>query len=150
MVAAVVAVLASCGAEKSKPVHAYDVADVRTDRGPVETRFPELGTLAEVTWIGSAWGSVPGRVDVPGPTDVRVVGVATLSPGDLDRLAGRYAWATCGVTPGNVPKPLVAAVGKSSTWCEDEALVRQVDADSSWSLLLDKARGVVYFDSTNM
>lgn len=148
--AAVVATLASCEAEKSNPVNAYEVAEVRTDRAPVETRFPELGTLAEVAWISSAWGVVPGRDSIPGPTDVRVVGVARLSPGDLDRLTSRYAWATCGASPKDVPKLLVAAVGESDTWCEDDAMVREVDANSSWWLLLDKARGVVYFDSINV
>lgn len=147
---AVVATLAACEAEKSPPVNAYDVAELRTDHAPIETRFPELGTLAEVTWIGSAWGNVPGRDSVPGPTDIRVVGVAKLSPGDLDRLTNRYAWASCGISPKDVPKPLVAAVGASGTWCEDAAMVREVDAGSSWSILLDKARGVVYFDSINV
>ncbi|MGW0664567.1 hypothetical protein [Streptodolium elevatio] len=150
LLAAVAAALVSCEAEKSTPVNAYLLAEVRTDHTPIEARFPELGTLAEVTWIGSAWGNVPGRVGVPGPTDVRVVGVAKLSPGDLDRLTSRYAWASCGASPTDVPKPLVAAVGESGTWCEDDAMVREVDSDSSWSFLLDKARGVVYFDSINI
>ncbi|MGR7002020.1 hypothetical protein ACU686_35055 [Yinghuangia aomiensis] len=150
VVAAVIAALASCEAEKPKPVNAYDVAEIRTDRAPIETRFPELGTLAEVTWIGSTWGFVPGRVDVPGPSDFRVVGVAKLSPGDLDRLTGRYAWATCDISPQNVPKPLAAAVGASGTWCEDPAMASKADEAASWSFLLDKTRGVVYFDSTNV
>jgi len=63
---------------------------VRTDLEPISKRFPALGEITQAHWHGS----VPGRDSggVPGPTDVHIQALVTLSADSRAATAARYTW----------------------------------------------------------
>ncbi|GAA3391788.1 hypothetical protein [Streptomyces roseoviridis] len=122
------AVLGGCGtAAGEKPV----APQVRTEERPIERRFPEFGDIESTRWSARPLGDQDSRV--PGPTDVRLEGRATLSARDVRRLLDAYRW-----TPADGP------------WLTSEGFTAAVtEGRYAADLRLDPTARVVRFDAVN-
>ncbi|MFJ9796989.1 hypothetical protein [Streptomyces sp. NPDC101145] len=97
----------------------------RYDPGPVEARFPQLGPLVDVTWAVWTPPGAHGRQLVPGPTDVRLSGVARLAPAHARRLLAEYAW-TPAATPPAPLDAVAATVPPGARWRTSAGFVQAV------------------------
>lgn len=97
----------------------------RHDPEPIEARFPQLGPLAGVTWAAWTPSGAQGRQLVPGPTDVRLSGVARLTPDSARRLTAAHPWSPAATPP--TPLDAVAPeVPPGTPWRTSDAFVRAV------------------------
>lgn len=122
---------------------------VRTDPVPLERRFTLLGPLSDVHWLGISLGE-DSRMSVPGPIDVRVVGVAQLEAGtgaafvavpQRDFRPGR---------PARVPKKLAALMPKGAAWVRSEAFNQEVTGGRyTGEFYVDAGADRVYFDTVD-
>ncbi|MET9881302.1 hypothetical protein ABZZ36_43040 [Actinacidiphila glaucinigra] len=121
---------------------------VRTDTAPLERRFPLLGRLSDAHWLGYDLVAGNDGRSVPGPSDVRVVGVAALAEGRVAALTARrdFRPARLPVLPGRLAALLPADAG----WLHGDSFDAEITADAySGSFFLSEARGLVCFDSVN-
>ncbi|MEV6246426.1 hypothetical protein AB0M38_09505 [Streptomyces sp. NPDC051742] len=131
----------SRSAEQNPPV------EVRRDRDPVLRRFPQLGNITGVEWASAPLGSGSSRV--PGPTDFRFSGVATLAKADVRRLQTEYDWVP-GQTPPSVLEAIAPEVPAGTSWQMSEGFTSAVTGDVyTATFLLDPATGVMVFDAVN-
>lgn len=104
--AATLVVAVGCAPEPgSRSAATESIAEIRSDAGPLTTRFPALGTPAAVTWV--TWKSASGGV--PGPTTYWIDAVVTLTPQTTAALIAEHRPAPNGKTP-SVRNELDAAV----------------------------------------
>lgn len=89
---------------------------VRTDREPIEKRFPGLGAFSSVHWLG---GTV-GDDRVPGPSLYFVEAVVQLAATDLTRLTANPDLATA--ADPKPPAPLLPFVPEAGGWSRSEQL----------------------------
>jgi hypothetical protein len=121
---------------------------VRTDTAPLERRFPLLGPLRDAHWLGYDLAGGDGGRSVPGPSDIRVVGVAGLADGRVAGLVARRAFRPASLT--GVPDRLSGFLPEGAGWLHSDSFDTEVTADVySGSFFLSKARGLVFFDSVN-
>ncbi|OEJ93766.1 hypothetical protein J116_004075 [Streptomyces thermolilacinus SPC6] len=120
----------------------------RHDPEPIEARFPQLGPLA-----GSPGRHgrrrAQGRQLVPGPTDVRLSGVARLTPDSARRLVAAHPWSPAATPPA--PLDAVAPeVPPGTARRTSDAFVRAVtwgryEADFHF----DPEQRIMVFDALN-
>ncbi|MGA5195290.1 hypothetical protein [Streptomyces exfoliatus] len=131
----------SRSAEQTPPV------EVRRDRGPVLKRFPQLGNITGVEWASAPLGSGSSRV--PGPTDFRLSGVATLAEADVRRLQAEYHWVPGQGSPA-VLEVIAPKVPAGTSWQMSEGFTSAVTGDVyTATFRLDPATGVMVFDAVN-
>ena len=138
-------VLAACTSTAKRT----EVNEVRTDPEPLEHRFAALGPLSGAHWLGVVLGT-DSRVSVPGPTDIRVVGVAQLRAGGVASIVGAPQRGFQAATPSRLPETLVQFMPKSAGWVRSESFDRQVTGGTySGAFYFDPGTDCVYFDTTN-
>lgn len=147
----VMTLLSACAEPAQDAPDAGQTADLRTDPEPLERRFAALGPLSEPHWLGIRLGADSGsRVDVPGPTDVRVVGFARLGKGRLDALVAdpRYDFRPAELP--RLPQKLAQFTGAGGGWLRGEAFDRRVTGGTyTGAFYLHPATGRVCFDTVN-
>ncbi|SEB99286.1 hypothetical protein [Streptomyces sp. TLI_105] len=122
-------------------------AEVRTDREPVEKRFPQFGRFTGVEWAAAPLGQANSRV--PGPTDVRLSGVATLAEADVRRLLKEYDWVPAAQPPA-VLGSIVPEVPEGTEWRTSEEFTSEVTRGVyTGSFHLDPGAGTMVFDAVN-
>ncbi|MFE6052293.1 hypothetical protein ACFQ6N_16185 [Kitasatospora sp. NPDC056446] len=121
---------------------------VRTDVEPLTRRFPQLGELSGVKWVGEVLtlNTVP---EVPGPTDVSLDGVARLDPATLAAITANGTWRDGAIGCG-VPEQIAAEVGDTAAWLHSEEFDASVTrAEYRGSFYFDRQSGRVYFCTVN-
>ncbi|MCF6525026.1 hypothetical protein [Streptomyces sp. JJ36] len=109
--------------------------------------FPEFGALQSVVWKGEVLGE--GRSAVPGPSDLRVSGVAVLTAAAAGELRTAYAWQDAPGTP-SVLADVRPHVPESPRWQVSDAFTSAVTGERySGSFSVDFTRKVVVFDTRN-
>ncbi|MFI1654600.1 hypothetical protein ACH4ZU_06605 [Streptomyces sp. NPDC020472] len=122
-------------------------AEVRTDRAPVERRFPQFGRFTGVEWAAAPLGHADSRV--PGPTDVRLSGVATLAKADVERLLKEYRWVPA-EEPPTVLGGIAPRVPEGAKWRTSEEFTSEVTRNVyTGEFHLDAAAGLMVFDAVN-
>ncbi|WP_369147706.1 hypothetical protein [Streptomyces sp. R44] len=120
---------------------------VERDRKPVEERFPQFGNFTGVEWAAVPLGTADSRV--PGPTDIRISGVATLAKADVQRLLKEYDWVAAEVPP-DVLGGIAPKVPKGAEWRTSEEFTSEVTRNVyTGSFHLDPRAGVMVFDAVN-
>jgi hypothetical protein len=124
------AALAGCQEpeESVRPTGAEKIAaaEVRTDREPIEKRFPQLGAFTGVHWLGGTLGDDR----VPGPSTYFIEAAVELRPEDAAALRQHYAFA-----PAADPRPPAQLAGHlgGSGWTSSTELDRAV-SPSEWGV----------------
>lgn len=122
---------------------------VRTDPAPLERRFTLLGPLSDVHWLGISLGE-DSRMSVPGPIDVRVVGVAQLEAGTGAALVAVPQRDFRPGRPARVPKKLAALMPKGAAWVRSEAFNQEVTGGRyTGEFYVDAGADRVYFDTVD-
>ncbi|GGJ63137.1 hypothetical protein [Streptomyces brasiliensis] len=122
---------------------------VGTDSEPLECPFAALGPLSEVHWLGVVRGT-DSRVSVPGPADVRVVGLAKLRAGGATAIVGASQRDFQPATPSRLPETLAQFMPKSAKWVRSESFDREVTGGTyDGAFYFDPGTDRVYFDTTN-
>ncbi len=122
---------------------------VRTDREPIAKRFPRLGDFAAVHWQGGSLGVDSGGV--PGPTDIYIHALVTLSPDARAEIVPYYQWepaaADWDAEMSDQLRPLLPADG---TWVSSDEFTEAVSTNKYYGrVYLDTASGTVYLDVNN-
>ncbi|WP_431960273.1 hypothetical protein [Actinacidiphila sp. bgisy160] len=121
---------------------------VRTDTAPLERRFPLLGPLSDAHWLGYDLVAGNDGRSVPGPSDIRVVGVAALAAGGVAGLTAHRDFRPARLPV--FPDRLAALLPADARWVRSDSFDAEITADLySGSFFLSKARGLVCFDSVN-
>ncbi|ANN19819.1 hypothetical protein SD37_32190 [Amycolatopsis orientalis] len=87
-----------------------EVPPVLTDPAPVAETFPEVGEIAEVSWVDEKMGGPDGRLEAPGPSDFRLTALVKLGPEAVPKVLSSYK-----CSQGELPdtperlKPLIPA-----------------------------------------
>ncbi|AUI56967.1 hypothetical protein [Amycolatopsis sp. BJA-103] len=90
---------------------------VSTDPAPVAEEFPEVGEIVEASWVEERMGVSEGRIEAPGPTDLRLSAVVKLRPEAVSRvMAGKNCHAGAPVAP----EPLKALLPTGVAWLSCE------------------------------
>ncbi|GAA2090885.1 hypothetical protein [Actinomadura alba] len=150
----VVAALGACRPAESTgraptPKASPGAGDVRRDTAPLERRFTLLGRLSAAHWLDYPLG-VDSRFSVPGPTDVRVVGIARLRAGKVAAIVKARRPAFRARVPNLVPHPLSGFMPPGATWVRSEAFDSEITRDAyDGAFYLDPDSDHVYFDTTN-
>lgn len=142
------ALTSACGTDAA--AGGPDEGPLRTDTGPLEKRFPLLGPLSEAHWLGyDRVRNNDGR-SVPGPSDIRVVGVARPADGTVARLLSKSARGFRPRTPSEVPERIAAHVPAGAGWVGSETFDAEITKGAySGRFLLSAAKGLVWFDTVN-
>lgn len=116
-----------------------DEAEVRTDRDPLMSRFPLLGSFVEARWVGG----VLGDQRVPGPSTYFVEAVVTLAPADVERM--RTAYRFDAAPAPEVPAALRSAIGPDPDWSSSAEFDAALPP-SDWvgHASIDLTRGIAY------
>ncbi|MBC6461918.1 hypothetical protein [Actinomadura sp. HBU206391] len=123
--------------------------DVRRDTAPLERRFTALGRLLDAHWLGHPLG-VDSRLSVPGPTDVRVVGIARLRAGRAAAIVSARRADFRARVPSRVPDPLTGFMPPGAGWVGSAAFDSEITRDAYYGAFhLDPESDHVYFDTTD-
>ncbi|MDX3214881.1 hypothetical protein PV318_04880 [Streptomyces sp. ME02-6991-2B] len=121
---------------------------VRTDIAPLERRFPLLGRLMGAHWLAYDLVAANNGRWVPGPSDIRVVGVAALAEGRVAALIADRAFRPASLP--ELPGRLAVHVPADARWLYADSFDTELTGDLySGSFLLSQARDLVCFDSVN-
>ncbi|MBB2915510.1 hypothetical protein FHS43_006831 [Streptosporangium becharense] len=148
----VLALLTACTpaeSSSSRQKKAPEEAPVRTDTAPLERRFPVLGTLSDAHWSAVRLGS-DSRLSPPGPSDIRVVGLARLEEGRSAALVKERKTGFRPQAPDQVPDSLAGFLPDGAKWVSSEAFDREITGDVyPGGFFLDPVSDSVYFDTLN-
>ncbi|MFF2229184.1 hypothetical protein [Streptomyces anulatus] len=137
------------GRKKEDSGQGGEKAKVRTDPVPLERRFTLLGPLSDVHWLGIPLGE-DSRISVPGPTDVRVVGVARLEAGTGAAVVAVPQRDFRPGQPARVPKKLAALMPEGAAWLRSEAFNQEVTGGRyTGAFYVDAGADRVYFDTVD-
>ncbi len=119
---------------------------VRSDPAPITRRFPLFGTPRRAHWCGVLVNGGGGD-RVPGPSDVRMVGVVELTAPAFAKVeAGMGAHPAAG-SPGTLPAEVVRFLPDHATWLRSPRLDRSISRGLyTASFLVDRARRAVVLD----
>ncbi|MFF0851674.1 hypothetical protein ACFYVM_11580 [Streptomyces sp. NPDC003280] len=136
--------LTSC-ASPDDGANASGRCSVRTDRAPLEKRFPLFGKPERAHWCGVVLGA--GDARVPGPTDVRLAGVVVLAPGAFARVVRYLGAHPVAAAPEGLPEEIVEFLPRGAGWRRSDRLDRSVSQGRySGSFLVDTAHRAVLVD----
>ncbi|MET8050117.1 hypothetical protein ABZU75_21215 [Streptosporangium sp. NPDC005286] len=137
-----VAVLAACASTAQRA----DDDRVRTDLEPLERRFAALGRLSGAHWLGIVLGG-DSRLSPPGPSDVRLVGIAQLRAGAVAAIVGTPQWDFEPETPSSPPKPLAEFMPAGARWVRSGSFDLEVTSEGDpGAFYLDPETDSVYID----
>ena len=105
LLAVLIAGIVMVGCQSSEPTGeqaatGIENARLRTDREPIQKRFPQLGAFSEVHWLGGRLGDDRA----PGPSTYIIEAAVTLTPTDAAALRERYPFRTS--SEPQPPEPL--------------------------------------------
>ena len=105
LLAVLITGLVVAGCQSSEPTGeqvatGIENAQLRTDREPIQKRFPQLGAFSEVHWLGGRLGDDRA----PGPSTYFIEAAVTLTPTDAAALRERYSFQTS--SEPQPPEPL--------------------------------------------
>ncbi|WP_409497234.1 hypothetical protein [Amycolatopsis sp. cmx-11-12] len=116
LVVAAVVLTAACDPAPPEEPEAKAVA-VHTDPAPVAEEFPEVGEIVEASWVEERMGVSQGRIEAPGPSDLRLSAVVKLRPEAVSKvLTGKNCHAGAPVAP----EPLKALLPVGVAWVSCE------------------------------
>jgi hypothetical protein len=108
-----------------------------------------FGRLSDAHWLGATLKS-DSRISVPGPSDVRVVGVARLREGEGALIVAARQSDFRPETPSQVPGPLAGFLPDGAKWVRSEAFDGEVTGEAYFGeFYLDPVSDSVYFDATD-
>jgi len=118
---------------------------VRSDPAPIEKRFPVLGTPERAHWCGVVLNAGDGRV--PGPTDVRLVGVVELAPEAFARIVEDLGENPVAEAPKGLPDEIVKFFPGQARWRRSDRLDRSITQERyTGSFHVDTAHRAVLVD----
>ncbi|WP_250403960.1 hypothetical protein [Streptomyces cellostaticus] len=143
-VSAALAALTAC-ASPDDGAAGQDRCSVRSDPAPIERRFPAFGTPERVHWCGVVLNAGDGRV--PGPTDVRLVGVVELAPAAFAGIVEDLGEDPVAQAPQGLPGEIVEFLPGEARWRRSDRLDRSVTQGRyTGSFHVDTAHRVVLVD----
>jgi hypothetical protein len=92
---------------------------VSTDPAPVAETFPEVGEIAEASWVEEKMGVSEGRVEAPGPSDFRLTALVKLGPEAVPKVLSSYKCSQVGQLP-KTPEQLKALIPAKVSWLSCE------------------------------
>ncbi|MGW2730305.1 hypothetical protein [Streptomyces sp. NPDC001494] len=111
----------------------------RSDPAPVEKRFPVFGTPERAHWCGVVLNAGDGRV--PGPTDVRLVGVVELAPEAFAGVVEDLGEHPVAHAPEGLPDEIAEFLPDGARWRRSDRLDR--------SLTQGRYRGSFHVDTAH-
>ncbi|MER7754487.1 hypothetical protein [Kitasatospora sp. NPDC097643] len=127
-------------------------AEVRQDVEPLKRRFPQLGELSAARWVGQALGGAAEtnpRLDVPGPTDVALDGIAWIESGVMATITATGEWHEESIAC-DVPNVIATEIGSTKAWLHSDSFDREVTRSQySGSFYFEKQGNRVYFCTVN-
>ena len=123
------AVLLGCQApapEEERPATGIENAALRTDRQPIEKRYPQLGAFTSVHWLGGTLGSDR----VPGPSTYFIEAAVELRAEDAATLRHQNSFAPTADPQPSPPAPLTGHLDGSG-WTTSRELDQTV-SPSEW------------------
>lgn len=123
---------------------------VRTDSDPIKKRFPQFGEPKRSHWCSIVLGKGDSRV--PGPTDVRLVGVVEVTPEVMEKISGADPSGFAPARPEDVPSPISEAFPeiREGKWVEsarfDESVTRGL---YTAGFCLNRSAHLILVDSVN-
>lgn len=90
---------------------------VRTDPAPVAEDFPDLGEIVEASWVEERMGTSEGRIEAPGPSDLRLSAVVKLRREAVARILDDHK---CHAGVPVVPKQLKMLLPPGAAWLSCE------------------------------
>ncbi|WP_340686460.1 hypothetical protein LCL61_09290 [Amycolatopsis coloradensis] len=110
-ITAAVVLIAACA-----PARPEEMA-VRTDPAPVAEDFPDVGEIVEASWVEERMGTSEGRIEAPGPSDLRLSAVVKLRPAAVSKVISDLK---CGAGVPEVPKQLKGLLTPGVAWLSCE------------------------------
>jgi hypothetical protein len=117
---------------------------IRTDREPIERRFPALGDFTEVHWVGWPLSDPEGL----GPTDVALQALVVLAEPELAAAREAYEWdAAPADFDARLRDELRPHLPVAGDWRHSDEYESTATTAQYWgSVYLDVASGTVYLD----
>lgn len=118
---------------------------VRSDLSPIMKRFPLFGSPRRAHWCGVSLNG--GDERVPGPSDVRMVGVVELTGAAFDRVVAAMGGRPVAETPDKLPGEITGFLPRQATWLRSQELDRAISRGLyTASFLVDRAHRAVIMD----
>ncbi|MGW7464133.1 hypothetical protein ACWGJT_05370 [Streptomyces xantholiticus] len=150
MVLAMGAVALTSACEAVATSDGPDEGPLRAETEPLEKRFPQLGPLSDAHWLGYDLVKNNDGRSVPGPSDIRVVGVARLADGTVERLLSVTTRDFRPDAPVDVPGRLAAHVPDGAGWVHSKSFDSEISKNAyTGRFLLSAAEGLVWFDAVD-
>ncbi len=111
LVVAAVVLTAAC--DPAPPGEPEEKAAVHTDPAPVAEEFPEVGEIVEASWVEERMGVSEGRIEAPGPTDLRLSAVVKLR---LEAVSRVMSGKECHLGTPAAPESLKALMPTGVAW----------------------------------
>ncbi|MFD5243875.1 hypothetical protein ACFWIW_05005 [Amycolatopsis sp. NPDC058340] len=108
---AAIVLIAACA-----PAPPKEVA-VHTDPAPVAEDFPEIGEIVQASWVEERLGASEGRIEAPGPSDLRLSAVVKLRREAVAKVLDGYK---CQAGSPAVPEPLKGLFPTGVKWLSCE------------------------------
>ncbi|MFD6068472.1 MULTISPECIES: hypothetical protein [Amycolatopsis] len=86
---------------------------VRTDPAPVAEDFPDVGEIVEASWVEERMGASEGRIEAPGPSDLRLSAVVKLRREAVSKMISDLE---CDAGVPDVPKQLKGLLTPGVAW----------------------------------
>ncbi|KFU79588.1 hypothetical protein SAMN04489729_3027 [Amycolatopsis lurida] len=86
---------------------------VRTDSAPVAEDFPDVGEIVEASWVEERMGASDGRIEAPGPSDLRLSAVVKLR---REAVAKMISDLECTAGAPDVPNQLKGLLTPGVAW----------------------------------
>ncbi|MCP3820394.1 hypothetical protein NLX86_20525 [Streptomyces sp. A3M-1-3] len=143
--------LASCGSETDTDGPAHRLVGqctVRQDVDQITARFPEFRELEYTSWCGITPKS---ESRVPGPTDVRLVGVLnSMDDAAVRKYVEDPALSFKPLAPRDVPSEIAKVLPEGAQWMASEQFDKLITGDLySGTFYVDKKSAHVLFDCMN-
>ncbi|WP_410585361.1 hypothetical protein [Amycolatopsis sp. lyj-108] len=90
---------------------------VRTDTAPVAEDFPDVGEIVEARWVEERMGVSEGRVEAPGPSDLRLSALVKLRPEAVSKVISDLK---CHAGAPPAPEQLKALLPSGVKWLSCE------------------------------
>lgn len=90
---------------------------VYTDPAAVAEDFPEVGEIVEASWVEERLGVSEGRIEAPGPSDLRLSAVVKLRLEAVSKVMSGYK---CQAGVPVTPEPLKALLPSGVAWLSCE------------------------------
>ncbi|MEV0096968.1 hypothetical protein [Streptomyces sp. NPDC050738] len=147
---AIVASVGGCAAlpETQQAGSTPRVGAVRHEEEPVERRFPEFGEVVATVWVAEELGV--RRSSVPGPTDIRLVGSASLLKPTVRRILRDFVWRETSMDVALPDGGIAKELRTEGEWVTSPDFDQSVTRGSyTGRFYLNAKDGVMLFDAVN-